>query len=266
MTGSAGCGAPRGHAAAAGNAPGAGELRGRVALVTGAGRRTGRALALALARQGAQVAVHYRSHPQEAAAVADEITAAGGRAFPVQAELRDPAAIESMVNTVTARAGGPDILINNVGTFLVKNVAEVTPGEWEHSLATTVTVTFLACRAVLPGMAERGYGRIVNFADAGADHLRAAPNLTPYLIGKTGVLILTKSLAAAYARRGITVNAVSPGIIDNSVTKPPGAEQAIPAGRFATVDDVTNAVLFLLRDASSYVTGANLKVGGGWHA
>ena len=250
----------------AGSAGPVGDLQGRVALVTGAGRRIGRGVALALAAQGAQVVVHYRSRQEEAAAVVREIAAAGGRAFAAPAELRDPAAVEAMVATVAARAGSLDILVNNVGTFLVKSIAEVTPAEWEQSLAATVTVTFLACRAALPGMVERGYGRIVNFADAGADHLRAAPNITPYLIGKTGVLILTKSLAAAYARHGITVNAVSPGIVDNSVTKPPGAEEAIPAGRFATIDDITNAVLFLLRDASSYITGANLKVGGGWHA
>ena len=250
----------------AGSAVPVGDLQGRVALVTGAGRRIGRGVALALAAQGAQVVVHYRSRQEEAAAVVGEIAAAGGRAFATQAELRDPAAVEAMVATVAARAGSLDILVNNVGTFLVKSIAEVTPAEWEQSLAATVTVTFLTCRAALPGMVERGYGRIVNFADAGADHLRAAPNITPYLIGKTGVLILTKSLAAAYARRGITVNAVSPGIVDNSVTKPPGAEEAIPAGRFATIDDITNAVLFLLRAASSYITGANLKVGGGWHA
>ena len=261
-----GCAAGRREGAAGSAEAAGGDLRGRVALVTGAGRRIGRGVALALAAQGAQVAVHHRSRPEEAAAVVGEIAAAGGTAFATQAELRDPAAVEAMVAAVTARAGSLDILINNVGTFLVKSIAEVTPAEWEQSLASTVTVTFHTCRAALPAMVERGYGRIVNFADAGADHLRAAPNITPYLIGKTGVLILTKSLAAAYARHGVTVNAISPGIVDNSVTKPPGAEEAIPAGRFATIDDITNAVLFLLRDASSYITGANLKVGGGWHA
>ena len=265
MTGTVGGAAAR-DGAAGNEVPAGGDLHGRVALVTGAGRRTGRGVALALAAQGALVAVHYRSRPAEAAAVVREITSAGGTGFAAPAELRDPAAVAALVDTVTARAGSLDILINNVGTFLVKSIAEVTPAEWEQGLATTVTVTFLTCRAVLPGMVERGYGRIVNFADAGADHLRAAPNIAPYLIGKTGVLILTKSLAAAYARHGITVNAVSPGIIHNSVTKPPGAEEAIPAGRFASIDDITNAVLFLLRDASSYITGANLKVGGGWHA
>ena len=252
--------------AGGGAAPPVPELRGRVALVTGAARRTGRGLALALAAQGAVVAVHYRSQAGAAVAVVAEIAAGGGTAFAVQADLRAPDVVDAMVRAVTERAGRIDVLVNNVGTFLVRPIEQVTPAEWEESLATTATATFLTCRAVLPGMAERGWGRIVNFADAGADHLRAAPNITPYLVGKTGVLILTKSLAARYADKGVTVNAVSPGIIDNSVTKPPGGEAAIPAGRYATVADVANAVLFLLRDASSYVTGANLKVGGGWHA
>ena len=264
MTGSADgrCEAVAGSAEAAG-----GDLHGRVALVTGASRRIGRGVALALAAQGAR-----GRGPSSLAAGGGGRRGAGDRrrrrpkAFATRAELRDPAAVEAMVAAVTTRAGRLDILVNNVGTFLVKSIAEVTPAEWEQSIATTVTVTFLTCRAALPGMVERGYGRIVNFADAGADHLRAAPNITPYLVGKTGVLILTKSLAAAYARHGVTVNAVSPGIVDNSVTKPPGAEEAIPAARFATIDDISNAVLFLLRDASSYITGANLKVGGGWHA
>lgn len=242
------------------------ELCGRVALVTGAARRTGRGLALALAAQGAQVAVHYRSQAAAAAAVVEEIADRGSTAFAVQAELRNPEATDAMVRSVTEWAGRIDVLVNNVGTFLLRPIDQVSPAEWEESLATTATATFLTCRAVLPGMAERGWGRVVNFADAGADHLRAAPNITPYLVGKTGVLILTKSLAARYADKGVTVNAVSPGIIENSVTKPRAGEAAIPAGRFATVTDIVNAVLFLLSDASSYITGANLKVGGGWHA
>ena len=115
-------------------------------------------------------------------------------------------------------------------------------------------------------MERAGFGRVVNFADAAADLLRAVPTLTPYMVAKTGVLLLTKSLAHRYAEAGITVNAVSPGIIDNSVTKPPGGVSAIPAGRYATTDDIVNAVLFLVSEESGYVTGTNLKVAGGWHA
>ena len=267
MTGAGDAGAAAERGAGSGRTTAArGELDGRVALVTGGGRRTGRGVALALAAAGAQVAVHYRSRPAEAAAVIEEMAAAGGGGFTVQAELADPAAVTALVAQVRDRAGPVDILINSAGTFLVKNITEVTPAEWQQTVTGNLTTTFLTCRAVLPGMAARGYGRIVNFADAAADHLRAAPNITPYLAGKTGVLILTKSLAAQYAASGVTVNAVSPGIIDNSVTKPPGGTATIPAGRYATVADVVNAVRFLVSDAASYVTGANLKVSGGWHA
>lgn len=241
------------------------EKQGKVALVTGGNIRTGRGLALRLAAQGFQVAIHYRSKPEEAAEVVQRIARSGGTAFAVRAELGEPAEVEEMVQAVVDRAETIDILVNNVGSFLVRNIAEVTPSEWNKIITSTVTSTFLSCRAVLPYMAKQGYGRIINFADASADHITAAPNITPYLVGKTGVLILTKSLATQYADQGITVNAISPGIIENSITKPPEGKHAIPAKRFATIEDITNAVLFLLKDASSYITGANIKVSGGWN-
>jgi 3-oxoacyl-[acyl-carrier protein] reductase len=243
-----------------------GTLRGQVALVTGSSRRTGRAIALEIARAGAAVVVHYRSNQAAANEVVAQIAAAGGRAEALAADLTRQEQVESLISAIESRHERLDLLVNNVGSFLVKDIADVTPQEWRSTIETTVTTTFVVCRTVLPLMQRRGYGRVVNFADSGADLLQSAPNLTPYMVGKTGVLLLTKSLAERYAGDGITINAISPGVIDNSVTKPPGGVAAIPMQRFASDADITNAVMFLLQPQSGYITGANLKVGGGWHA
>ena len=236
-------------------------LDGKVALVTGAARRTGKALAHGLGARGAHVAVHYHTSRGEAERTAAELEPAG---MAVAADLTDSAAAERMVTEVLQRWGRLDILVNNVGTFQIKPLNQVGITEWRAAIETTVTATFIVCQAVLPHMVERNYGRIINLADSGADKINAQPTLTPYMIGKTGVLILTRSLAAIHASRDITVNAVSPGILENSITKPPSGQHAIPKGRYATYADLINAVLFFLDDASSYVTGENLKVAGGW--
>ena len=241
-------------------------FHGQLALVTGSTRRTGRAIALALGGAGARVVVHYRNNQAAAKVVVEEIEAAGGQAESAAADLTLQEDVSRLVSGIETRHAHLDLLVNNVGSFLVKDIAEVTPKEWRETIETTVTTTFVVCRTVLPLMQQQHYGRIVNFADSGADLLRAVPNLTPYMVGKTGVLVLTKSLAERYASDGITVNAISPGIIDNSVTKPADGAAAIPMQRYASAADITNAVLFLLRAESGYITGANLKVGGGWHA
>ena len=241
-------------------------LRGQVALVTGAARRTGRAVAEGLAAAGATVVVHHRASAGEAQQVVAAIEAGGGRAESAAADLSDETQARSLIAAIDEAHGRLDILVNNVGTFHVQDIAELSLAGWREAIESNVTTTFIACSAAIPLMERAGYGRVVNFADAAADLLRAAPTLAPYMVAKTGVLILTKSLAERYAAGGITVNAVSPGIIDNSVTKPPGGEQVIPAGRYATTDDILNAVLFLVRGESAYVTGTNLKVAGGWHA
>lgn len=241
-------------------------LQEQVALVTGAARRTGRAVAEGLATAGAVVMVHHRASAGDAQQVVAAIEAGGGRAEAITANLSDEAQVHQLVARIDETHGRLDILVNNVGTFDMQDIAEVTAKRWREALESNVTAAFIACQAAIPLMERAGYGRVVNFADAAADLLGAAPTLAPYMVAKTGVLILTKSLAQRYAAAGITVNALSPGIIDNSVTKPPGGEQAIPAGRYATTDDIVNAVLFLVGSQSGYVTGTNLKVAGGWHA
>jgi NAD(P)-dependent dehydrogenase (short-subunit alcohol dehydrogenase family) len=237
-------------------------LSGRRALVTGAARRAGRALALALAHAGADVAVHYRSSADEARDVVREIRDSGRAAVAVQADLADAAQAERAVAAAAGDIGPIEILVNNVGAVVWKRLDELTPSDWQTSLDGTVTATWHACRAAVPGMRAGGYGRIVNILDADADALTPVPQATPYKIGKTGALLLTKSLARTEAPYGITVNAVSPGVLDDSEKVVP--LERIPAGRPGTYADVAHAVLFLVQESSAYVTGSNLKVSGGY--
>jgi 3-oxoacyl-[acyl-carrier protein] reductase len=239
-----------------------GRLAGRSALVTGAAKRTGRALAIALAEAGADVAVHYRSSASDAAETFEAIEKLGRRSVAVQADLLDPAQAERAVRETSEALGGPDILVNNVGTIIWKDLDELTPEDWRSGLDGTLTVTYHTCRAALPGMRSRGFGRVVNILDADADALAAVVHATPYKIGKTGALVLTKTLAKTEAPHGITVNAISPGTLDNSERQPPLAR--IPAGRVGTTDDLASALLFLCSAEASYITGTNLKVAGGY--
>lgn len=237
-------------------------LAGRRALVTGAARRAGRAHALALAKAGADVAVHYRSSEDDARAVVAEIEALGRRAVAVSADLADAGEAERAVRDASVALGTIDILVNNVGAIVWKTLDDITPEDWKTSLDGTVTATWHACRAVIPGMRAQGYGRIVNILDADADALAPVVFATPYKIGKTGALVLTKSLAKNEAPHGITVNAISPGVLDDSEKEVP--LERIPAGRVGTYDDLATALLFLVGEESGYLTGTNLKVSGGY--
>ena len=237
-------------------------LEGRTALVTGAARRTGRALALALARAGADVAVHFHTSEREAAEVVAEIRGLGRASVPVRADLTDAADAARAVDLAAKDLGRLDVLVNNVGVIVWKRIDEIEVDEWRASLAGTLDATWHTCRAALPHMRGQGYGRIVNVLDADADRLRATPLATPYKIGKTGSLVLTQTLAQTEAPHGITVNAVSPGTLENSQVKPP--LERIPAGRYGTTDDLAAAVLFLASEAAAYVTGTNVKVSGGY--
>ena len=238
---------------------------GQVALVTGAARRTGAAIAEHLAARGAALAVHYHTSAATARELVERLGGDRAGCHAEAADLTDPPSVSAMVERIVERSGRIDLLVNNVGTFQVKPIERVEPAEWDRAVRTTVTAAFLVCRAVLPHMRRHGYGRIVSIADSAADKLSPQPTLAPYMVGKTGILILTRSLAAATADCDITVNAVSPGIMDNSVTKPPGGHAAIPKGRYGTYADLNGAIEFFLRRETSYITGENLKVSGGWN-
>jgi NAD(P)-dependent dehydrogenase (short-subunit alcohol dehydrogenase family) len=237
-------------------------LAGRCALVTGAAKRTGRALAIALADAGADVAVHYRNSAAEAKLVAEAIRERGRRSLSVQGDLIDCGQAEQVTRRVADELGRLDILVNNVGAIVWKDLDELTPEDWRAGIDGTLTVTYHACRAALPLMRSQRYGRIINILDADSDALAPVIHATPYKIGKTGSLVLTKSLAKNEAPYGITVNAVSPGVLDDSQKEVPLGR--IPAGRVGTAADLAGAVLFLAREDSGYLTGSNLKVSGGY--
>ena len=232
------------------------------ALVTGAATGIGRGIALALARAGHDVVVHYRRSAADAEATRAEAAACGVRAVTLQADLTDRAAARELVRRAHDELGGLSVLVNNVGNYLHEPFDEVTDDEWDDVLATNLDATFAACQTAIPLLRRAGGGRIVNLGYAGAQSLLARPNLAAYAIAKTGVVLLTKAIARAEAAHGITANVVAPGVIETSRTKPLGE---IPAGRVGTVEEVAAAVCSFLAPEAGYVTGQVLEVAGGWN-
>jgi len=232
------------------------------ALVTGSARGIGRGIALALAREGYDVAVHYRRSAEEAEAVRREAERAGVRAVTLQADVTELEQAAALVRRAHERLGSLAVLVNNVGNYVFRPLDELAWEEWEDMLASNLSATFAACRAALPLMRAQGGGRIVNLGYAGAQNLVARPGVVGYAIAKAGVVLLTKAIAKAEAGNGITANVVAPGVIENSLTKPLAE---IPAGRVGTIAEVAAAVCWLVSPQAGYVTGQVIEVAGGWN-
>ena len=232
-------------------------------LVTGSAHGIGRALALRLGARGHEIIVHYRSSHREAEEVVAEIERGGGQAHLVAGDVSRPDDVRAMSDLVQGRAGGLDALVNNVGAYLVRDFDDLTTDEWDYQIAATVSATYYVSRAMLPMLRANG-GRIINFSDSGADRIEARPRHLPYYVGKTGILILTKTMAVTEAAHGITVNAILPGVFENSVPPLPPATE-IPAGRHGSFDDIAAAVDFLLSPAAGHTTGSYLQIGGGYN-
>ena len=234
----------------------------RVAVVTGGARRLGRHLAHAVAQRGYAVVVIYRSSEDDAQTLVAEIIAGGGRARAVKADISRHEEVAAVFAEVSKTEQRVDLLINNVGNYVPQDVTLLTPAVWDATLSANLSGAYYCCYHALALMPAGG--QIVNIGMAGLEGIRANRLGTDYYVSKTGLLVLTRALAAGYADRGIRVNMVSPGQLDNSVDLPPPDQIRawVPLGRAGTLADISEAVLYLL-DAD-YVTGVNIDVAGGY--
>ncbi len=239
----------------------------RCALVTGGSRGIGAATALRLAAKGYDVAITFRSQRLAAEAVAAEVERLGRRAVVLQVDLADPARTREVVREAAERLGGLHALVNNAGYVQRIPWEEISLEDWERMLAVTLTAAFVTAQVAVPYMIEAGFGRIVNVSSLRA--LTGSAHGAHYAAAKAGLLGLTKSLAAALAPHGITVNAVCPGFtatdMNREALEKRGKEIAaqIPLGRAAEPEEVAAVIAFLCSDEASYITGETISVNGG---
>ena len=247
----------------------AGELEGRVALVTGASRGIGRATALRLAEMGATVAVNYNASAGPAEEVVSQIASAGGNAVAFAADVADPKAVEGLIAAVIAKFGKLDILVNNAGIVRDNIMMRMSLDEWDAVFNTNLRSMFVACQTALRGMMRNRWGRIINLTSVVA--LSGNSGQANYSAAKAGVIGLSKSLAREYASRSITVNAVAPGYIDTDIVAviPENLRaemiKQIPLGRIGKPEEIADAIAFLASERAAYITGQVLSVNGGMY-
>jgi 3-oxoacyl-[acyl-carrier protein] reductase len=239
------------------------DLKNRVALVTGASRGIGAGIAIALAEAGAHVAVNYRYQVDAANSVCEEIARMRRRAVAVQGDVSVPAEVKRMIARVEAQLGGIDILVNNAAIAHPRQLEEITEAEWDEVLTVNLKSVFLVTQAVIGGMRQRNWGRIINLSSVAAQTGGAVG--AHYAASKAGIIGLTHSCASAFVNQGITVNAIAPALIlTDMVTSNPNASAAlIPMGHFGSVGDVASVAVMLA--TNDYMTGQTISVNGGWY-
>lgn len=244
-----------------------GQLDERVAVVTGASRGIGRAIALELAARGATVVVNYNSSADAATEVVETIESSGGTAMAVRANVSELEAATALIKAATDTYGKIDILVNNAGTTRDKLIMMMKEEDWDTVLATNLKSAWNCSKAAVRSMIRKRYGRIINITSVSG--IAGQAGQTNYSASKAGMIGLTKSLAREVADRSVTVNAVAPGFIPTDLTSDLGEDltaqvmAAIPMKRFGTVEDIAYAVAFLADERSTYITGQVLSVDGG---
>ena len=238
------------------------QLEERVALVTGSSRGIGKALAIALAREGAKVAVTYEKEKEKAEGVVGEIEETGGEAISLQLAVTDRSSIREALGAASKRFGRLDILVNNAGINRPSDFSEITDEDWEEVIGVNLTGTFKVTQEALKFMG-RG-GSIINISSVSGQY--GGPRTTHYCVSKAGVIAMTQNLAIFCAPMGIRVNAVSPGLIESEMAnaaKGLGVEEKILMKRLGTAKEVADSVVFLASESASYITGQTLNVNGG---
>ncbi|WP_339227676.1 3-oxoacyl-[acyl-carrier-protein] reductase [Oceanobacillus sp. FSL K6-2867] len=242
-------------------------LKGKSALVTGASRGIGKAIALELARQGANVAINYAGSEQKAQAVVEEVEQLGVKAFKIQADVADEASVKAMVKEVVSQFGSLDILVNNAGVTRDNLLMRMKEEEFDQVINTNLKGVFICTKAVTRQMMKQRAGRIINVASIVG--VSGNPGQANYVAAKAGVIGLTKTSAKELATRNILVNAVAPGFIATDMTDELNEEQkaailgVIPLEKLGSPEDVAKVVRFLASDDANYITGQTIHIDGG---
>jgi len=243
-------------------------LRQRVALVTGGTRGIGKGITAALGREGARLAIAYRSNKAAAQNTLRELQASGAEGFAIETDVTEPSKASFLVETVAERYGRLDILVNNVGEFRWRLLAESSLEEWQEILNSNLLSVLYVSKAALPTMRRQRWGRIINLGAVGAERAFGQAKISAYAAAKAAVVAFSRSLAIEEAKHGITVNVVNPSNLDERELTLDEARRIrdarFPVGRPPTAEDVAAAVKFFASEEADYVTGQVLNVSGGW--
>src|ERR1700682_2983500 len=243
-------------------------LAGKIALVTGAQQGIGRAIAIALARDGADVGVNYLDDASAAERVAGEIRSLGRRALPIQADVSQAAGVDALVKTMVGDLGAPDVLVNNAGVFPRASFLDLPEREWDQVLGVNLKGSFLCAQAVARALvAAKRPGSFVNISSSA---VRGDPRGVHYSASKAGIVGLTRAMALALAPHGIRVNAIAPGLTDTAQPRHGNTEEqiavrarAIPLGRMAQPEEIARVAVFLTTSGADWITGELIHVNGG---